>query len=196
MAIYAPGYRDGGRGGGMVRRNAVAVLQLTAMVDMFTVLVVFLLQNWASTNEILPLPDAVDLPSAAEVKELSPSTIVIISNSEIRLNSQVISDYLSIKEQEDWNVEPLFQGLQKLIVEGEEKKRVAVGDRVRQAINQAQTGAPSADEIDEFRKVTIQAEKTIDFLTVKKIMFTATEAGISQINFAVLKREKAKEGTL
>ena len=45
MAIYVPGKRDrrGVRAG--AKRNVVAVLQLTAMVDMFTVLVVFLLQK-------------------------------------------------------------------------------------------------------------------------------------------------------
>lgn len=193
MAIYAPGHREGRRGDGANRRNAVAVLQLTAMVDMFTVLVVFLLQNWAQTNEILPLPDAVDLPSAESVKDLSPSTIVIISNAELRLNTQIIADYLSIKEQEDWLVEPLRAGLERLILEGEEKKRVALRDRVRQAISQSETQSKAEDEIDEFRKVTIQAEKSIDFLTVKKIMYTATEAGISQINFAVLKKEKPTE---
>ena len=62
MAIHVPGLRDrhGKVGGG--KRSAVAVLNMTAMVDMFTVLCVFLLQNYATTNQILPMPDKVELP--------------------------------------------------------------------------------------------------------------------------------------
>ena len=41
--------------------------------------------------------------------------------------------------------------------------------------------------------MTIQADKAIDFLTLKKIMYTVTEAGVFEINFAVLKREEDKE---
>jgi len=45
VAIYTPGLRSRrGRAKGS-KRDAVAVLQLTAMVDLFTVLVVFLLQT-------------------------------------------------------------------------------------------------------------------------------------------------------
>jgi biopolymer transport protein ExbD len=36
-------------------------------------------------------------------------------------------------------------------------------------------------------KITIQADKSVDFLTVKKVMYTVTEAGIAEINFAVIK---------
>jgi hypothetical protein len=35
------------------KRDVAAVLQLTAMVDMFTVLVVFLLQNYNVTGQVL-----------------------------------------------------------------------------------------------------------------------------------------------
>ena len=38
----------------------------------------------------------------------------------------------------------------------------------------------------DFRQVTLQADKDTDFLTVKKIMYTLTEAGASEINFAVI----------
>jgi biopolymer transport protein ExbD len=41
--------------------------------------------------------------------------------------------------------------------------------------------------------MTIQADQKIDFLTLKKVMYTATEAGIVQINFAVLKLPDANE---
>lgn len=189
MAIHVPGKRShNGKRGEPTKRNAVAVLQLTAMVDMFTVLVVFLLQNWASTQQILPLPEAVELPSAASVKELKPSNVVVLTGDEVRLNSTTVTDFRTVKEQEDWLVEPLRLKIEELIAEGERTKQ-GVRQQIRQAVTEAKEGELPEEEVDDFRKITIQADRNIDFLTVKKIMYTVTEAGVYEINFAVIKRE-------
>ena len=39
-----------------------------------------------------------------------------------------------------------------------------------------------------WKKITIQSDKDIDFLTVKKVMYTVSEAGAGEINFAVIKK--------
>jgi biopolymer transport protein ExbD len=36
-------------------------------------------------------------------------------------------------------------------------------------------------------KMTLQADKDIDFLSIKKVLYTLTEAGVQEINFAVIK---------
>ncbi len=45
-----------------------------------------------------------------------------------------------------------------------------------------------------WKKITIQSDKDIDFLTVKKIMYTVTEAGAGEINFAVIKKTDKEMG--
>lgn len=192
MAIHVPGKRDrrGRVGGG--KRNAVAVLQLTAMVDMFTVLVVFLLQNYATTGEVINLPKDVNLPKAGAVKELKPSNVVVISDDEIMLNNDVVARFADVKTNEDWMVEPLRMGVEKLIQDGEADKS-NIKNKFKQAVSDAKNGEEE-DLVDEFRKITVQADKGVDFLTVKKIMYTVTEAGIYEINFAVIKKtEKERQ---
>lgn len=197
MAIYVPGLRHGKRAA-RSRRSAVATLNMTAMVDMFTVLCVFLLQNYATTNQVLPMPDKVTLPMAKEVKELKPSNVVIIAEDGIMLNNAKVADLATVKAQEDWDIKPLAELLAKAIQDGEAKKRT-LGNQLRTAVAQAKTkdgqAADEKPEVDEFRKITIQSDKSIDFLTVKKIMYTVTEAGMLEINFAVMKRDDAKTGT-
>jgi biopolymer transport protein ExbD len=187
MPIHVPGKRD--RRGHMSAgsRSAVAVLNMTAMVDMFTVLCVFLLQNYATTNQVLPMPEAVSLPSAHETKELKPSNVVVVSTDGIVVNNVKVADFMTVKEQKDWLVQPLVDTIKKSIEEGEAKKQT-VGSQMRTAVNDAKQ-LPKTEEPDEFRKLTIQADKNIDFLTVKKIMFSVTEAGVQEINFAVVKTE-------
>ncbi len=186
MPIHVPGKRKkrGKKGGG--KRSAVAPLNMTAMVDMFTVLCVFLLQNYATTNQVLPMPEKVDLPSAQAVKELSPSNVVLIATDGIMLNNVKIADFAAVKQQTEWEIKPLMEMLKKTVESGEQKKR-SVGNQLRAAVNDAKQ-VQKVTEIEEFRKITVQADKMVDFLTVKKVMFSVTEAGMQEINFAVIKK--------
>lgn len=187
MAIYAPGKRDrhGKKSG--AKRSVVAVLSLTAMVDLFTVLVVFLLQNYATTGEVLDIPEGVKLPEAKEVKDLKPANVIIVSDKDIKLNNETVALFSDVKSRTDWEIPQLAQKIQQVIVKGEEDK-VALTNRLKSAVEKIKSGDKATeDEIDAFRKITIQADKNIDFLTLKKVMYTATEAGIFEINFAVLK---------
>src|SRR3954469_5309507 len=136
MPIHVPGKRNrhGKMGGG--KRSAVVALNMTAMVDMFTVLCVFLLQNYATTNQILPMPDKVDLPAAHEVKELKPSNVVIIGDDGIMLNNYKVAELKDVKAQGDWLVKPLAEMLDKSIKEGEAKKQ-SVGNQIRSAVSDA-----------------------------------------------------------
>ena len=186
MAIYVPGIRGRhNRPSSGGKRSAVATLNMTAMVDMFTVLCVFLLQNYATTNQILQMPDKVDLPRAHETKELKPANVVIIANDGITMNNQRLVDLETVKSQKDWLIKPLAEMLQKTIADGDAKKS-SLGNQVRAAVNQAKNKAAPAAETDDYRKITVQSDRKMDFLTVKKIMFTVTEAGMQEINFAVV----------
>ncbi|MEO0337450.1 MAG: biopolymer transporter ExbD [Pseudomonadota bacterium] len=187
MAIKVPGIRARRGRVQPQKRSAVAVLQLTAMVDMFTVLVVFLLQNYATTDQILPMPEAVELPQAQSVKELAPSNVVVITEETVLVNEDKVASFSMVKESKDWLIVEVEKAVKKLIEEGEEEK-LRLGNQIQKAVSEARDGEAPEDLVDEFRKITIQADSKIDFLTVKKIMYTVTEAGIYEINFAVVKK--------
>ena len=178
MPIHVPGARDRrNRRTQASKREVVAVLQLTAMVDMFTVLVVFLLQNYASTNQILPISDHVALPKATSTAQLTPSLVVVLSKTKLSFNGKDIVSFQELKNSDEWMIEPL-----------KEKISAAI-NKIKQEDGSALEN-PSAVEggvkIKPFEKLTLQADETIDFLTIKKVMFTVTEAGIKEINFAVI----------
>ncbi len=191
MPIHVPGRRDRhNKLKGSGKRSVVAILSLTAMVDMFTVLVVFLLQNYATTGQVIEIPEGVDLPTAAQVKELKPTGVVIIGKNDVKVNNTTVIDLDSVKAQQDWMVEPLRAEVEKLIAAGE-KNKLALTSQLRDAVDRIKNGDKVASpETDEFRRMTIQADKKLDFLTLKKIMYTVTEAGVFEINFAVLKETK------
>ena len=190
MAIYTPGQRY--RWSWLLskkthKREVVAMLSLTAMVDMFTVLVVFLLQNYNTTGEVIYIPKDVTLPKAERIKELKPSVVVTISNKEILLDKTSIITFDQLKAQKDWMIQPLLTQVQDALKKAKEKQDAELQNKLRGVVDASQ-GNPN--ETPTWNKVTVQADKGIDFLTVKKVMYTVTEAGAGEINFAVT-REKA-----
>jgi len=193
MAIHPPGqkfryHRLLSRAGS--GRPMVATLSLTAMVDMFTVLVIFLLQNYSATGEIIYIPKEVVLPKAAEIKELKPSVVVTISSKELLLDKTAVVSFDAVRAQEDWLIQELSEPLKKAMEESRLRHESKLGNQLRQAVAVAPSpGEAPVEEPTPWSKVTVQADKGIDFLTVKKVMYTVTEAGASEINFAVMKRK-------
>ena len=184
MPIYTPGIRSKGRHVQTTKRDVVAVLQLTAMVDMFTVLVVFLLQNYAVTNQILPISEKIELPQAKEVKELKPSHVVVLSEGIVSLNEEELGSLEDETTDTEWVFSPLREKMEELLQISEQGgsnfllaqfKKMNQSDESESIIKQA-----------PFR-VTIQADENTQFLDLKKVMYTLTDAGVREMNFAVIK---------
>lgn len=176
MPIYIPGYRSKNKrrhNKVSSKRNVVAALQLTAMVDMFTVLVVFLLQNYASTNQVLPISDQLALPKATVVKELKPSFVVILSKDYLFFNNKKVASFNTVKSDSDWLIESLL-------------------NPVKEVIKNKSNNKTSKNKPFKY-KITLQADKNIDFLSIKKVLYTLTIAGVQEINFAVIKIAKNKD---
>jgi biopolymer transport protein ExbD len=193
MAIYAPGkkfrnHRLLSRKGR--KRDVVALLSLTAMVDMFTVLVIFLLQNYNTEGLIVNIPKDIVLPQASVIKELKPAIVITVSNHELKVDDLTVSTFDQVKQQKDWMIQSLYVETQKALEKSKAKaqKNTMLTD-VRKALRPDLTGM----EDGAWKKITVQADKEIDFLTVKKILYTLTEAGAGEINFAVMKRESPKQ---
>ena len=196
MPIYTPGKRDRHGKRGNSKRNMVVILSLTAMVDMFTVLTVFLLQNYRV--EEIQLKKSVPLPEASAVKKLKPAHVVVITKEEIFLNEDPVAKFEVVKEQEHWLIEKLQVDLQKQI----ELKKKEMESGLKNALAKiTDTGKEMTEEEREeerakkfaWGRVTMQVDKDIDMLTVKKVMYTITEAGASLINFAVTEKANKDE---
>jgi biopolymer transport protein ExbD len=189
MAIFRPGERHryhnilSKRKG---KRGVTAILSLTAMVDMFTVLVIFLLQNYNSTGEILYIPKDVTLPKAQMVKELKPAYVVTISKTEVLVDKTRVATFDEVKASEEWMIKNLFDTLKAGLEQKKAEHEASLKNKFQTVVNNAR--GQEEEDPNAWRKITIQSDKDLDFLTVKKVMFTVVEAGAGEINFAVMKR--------
>lgn len=191
MAIHVPGERfrySHFLRRRRVKRGVVVVLSLTAMVDMFTVLVIFLLQSYNSTGQVIFIPKEIVLPKASNIKELKPAVVVTISQKEVLIDKTHVISFQELQAQQEW----LIPALQEQVKQGLEVAKVKYESQLKEKLKQVIQGkdeAPNPNDIPEWNKVTVQADKGTDFLTVKKVMYTVTEAGAGEINFAVTKEK-------
>lgn len=179
------------------KREVTAHLSLTAMVDMFTVLVVFLLQNYSATGEVIYIPKEVQLPKAEKIKELKPAVVVTISNKEVLIDRKPIITYDAVKAMDYEVIQPLLEEVKLALEKGKAEFEAKLQQRLKSVVDagegQDQAALQGEEDPTPWNKVTVQADKGIDFLTVKKVMLTVSEAGAGELNFAVMKDVKEKQ---
>lgn len=72
------------------RRMLLAGLTLTSMVDMFSLLVIFLLQTFSTSPELVMVTKGVVLPAASSGREMLDSPVLAISINEVYLDQKFL----------------------------------------------------------------------------------------------------------
>jgi len=158
------------RGGGHGKRDTYAELNLTSMVDMLTILVVFLLQTFSASGELLQVQKNIVLPEAQNWKDLEQAPIIAVSKDSVTLDGHMVADasVLNTENTADWKI-------------------VELHDLLVTLKNNYKLLHPS----DEWKGIVIvQADKGVDFKVIKKVMYTCAVAGYANVNFAVQSGKK------
>jgi len=177
MPIVVPGKRPAPRfakskvlGGKMEKghRSTNAELNVVPMVDMMTMLVIFLLQQFSSTGEVLYMQKDIKLPTAQHGQMIELAPVVAISAKEVVVTGVKVADITELDSDSGYlNIPALEERLR------DEKKR---WDFIHQADpNKKWDGM-----------VNIQADQAVPFRIVKRVMFSAGVAGYFNLNFAAL----------
>jgi biopolymer transport protein ExbD len=177
MAIVQPGKRPAKRlqrsrvlGGKIVRgRKATnADLNVVPMVDMMTMLVIFLLQQFSATGEVLYMQKDIKLPDARHGQMIEQAPTVAISAEQVVVAGQKVANVSDLETDAGYlNIPALEERLR------EDRKR---WDFIHQS--------------DPNRKwdgiVNIQADQKVPFRIVKRVMYSCGVAGYFNLNFAAL----------
>jgi biopolymer transport protein ExbD len=144
-------------------------IPLTSLMDVFTILVFFLLVN-SGTSELIQAPRQMVLPES--VVEMKPRETVVIhvNKDEVIVQGEPVVRMADILAMNGQDIEPIMVRLAEL------QDRV-IGMRT-QAVSQS-------------KEVTILADKEIPFSIVKQVMSTCTSQGYERISLAVVQKETA-----
>lgn len=154
-------------------RGKITALNLTSLMDVFTILVFFLLVNSAST-EVLETPKQVTLPASAVEEKPRETVVIFVSPTEVTVQGERVALVDDILAAEGQNVG-------------------AIGERLAQ-VSESVIGLTTR-AVSQSREVTILADKTVPFNVVKKVMSTCTSQGFERISLAVIQKAPAtKQG--
>jgi biopolymer transport protein ExbD len=177
MPIVQPGKRPAKRflgsrilGGKMSRgrKSTNAELNVVPMVDMMTLLVIFLLQQFSSTGEVLYMQKDIKLPDARHGQAIEIAPVVAISADQIVVTGQKVALVADLDRDSGYlNIPDLEERLR------DEKKRW-------EFIHQ-QDPDKKWDGV-----VNIQADRKVPFRIVKRVMYSCGVAGYFNVNFAAL----------
>ncbi len=135
-----------------------AVLNMVSLMDIFTILVFFLLVN-ATSTEVLPSPKNIVLPEAVAEKLPKRNLVIAVDERVIRLQGKPIVTVKDALRGDKNSIKPLFDALRLASVE--------------------------VKDIVDKKGVTIMGDQEIPYALLKKIMLTCAGAQYTNISFAV-----------
>ena len=177
MAIKVPGKRYGKRlehskvfgHGAHGKKSTFADLLITPLVDMFVIIVLFLIANFSATGEVLMMTKDIELPEAVNVKEVEMHPVVMVSNEQVSISGTIVGRVEDLVKDEYLNIPALEEKLRDMKKQYEDLHSMA---------GSAEGGFKG--------DVNIQANKEVEFKIIKRVMFSCATAGYNNINFAVL----------
>lgn len=179
MAIHTPGRHPAFPPIGILRKGHAGKkggfieLNLTAMVDMFTVIVIFLLQSFSGEGEISIQKD-LKMPTADAAVPLSQrGPVIVVMRGELLLDGEVLA---SLDKDDD--AEPGIPALTEKLTKIKE-----ANDKTEAELRRRD---PTRPEKPFDGHLIVQADLKTDFKLVRKAIFSSNAAGWVHIQFAVV----------
>ena len=147
-------------------RKTVTRMNLTSLMDGFTILVVFLLVNSAS-SEVLETPKQITLPDSVVEAKPRETVVIFITQEAVLVQGEAVALMADILESNEQTIDAITDRLATL-------KDNVIGI--------------STHTVAESQEITILADRTIPFSVVKKIMATCTGEGFGKISLAVIQK--------
>jgi biopolymer transport protein ExbD len=151
-------------------RLAVPKLQLTSLMDVFTVLVFFLMIN--SSTETLQQPKNIALPTSVVEAKPRETVVIFVGTDEVLVQGVPVARIADIQATDNAEIEPISLRLAEL--------------------SESVIGL-STQAVAESQEVTVLADKSVPFSVLKKIMATCTAQGYTRVSLAVV--QKSAEST-
>ena len=151
-----------------MKRNRLKIgkMNLTSLMDVFTILVFFLLVNSGSV-ELVEAPKDVKLPESFEESKPRETVVVAVSPETVMVQGKVVA-------------------LVPDVMEGGQEALNGLAARLAE-LSESVIGA-STMTVAESQEVTILADKDVPFIVVRKVMSACTGEGYENVSLAVIQK--------
>jgi biopolymer transport protein ExbD len=147
------------------RNQSMVDMNLVSLIDVFTILIFFLLSNTGGV-ETLASPRAVKLPESMSQQAPKETLMITVTATEILVAGRVVASVSDAMKIDGDMIQPLKADLD-----------VEASREVIRKENEADS-----------KRVTVMGDKDIPYRLLRKVMFTAARAGYTDVSFAVRQR--------
>ncbi|MEX2963683.1 ExbD/TolR family protein [Microbulbifer sp. TYP-18] len=170
------------------KRKKTAAMNLTSLMDVFTILVFFLLTN-TSSNEALEPPKVITLPDSVVESKPRETVTLMVTDEEILIEAKPVIATAEVIDSEGIIIEAIKEAM---IAEMDKAILVATSSAGDAQAGEGDGATPDAGLEVPPPEVNILADRGIPFSLLKKVMSSCTEAGYTKVSLAVI--QKAAQG--
>lgn len=149
------------------RKGGSTGMMLTSLMDIFTVLVLYLIANQGTGVSVNP-PRNVQIPDSVVETSLRRTIVMTVSGTEVLIQGVAIATVADVLSSTLDYIEPIREEMLRM-------KSIAA--------EQGDKG------ISESNEVTIVADRGVPFKVLKRLMSTSSSAGFDKISLAVNQKE-------
>ncbi len=152
-----------------IKRSQTVRLQLTSMMDMFTIILVFLLKTYSTQGQLINPSDDLTLPSSTTQQAPELGLDVTVSSDWILVNGKAIEKTSTVNEINGYIIPSLRNVLRQYAQEA--------------TVMKERYGAEYSG------KVTIQGDKNLPYEILIKIMATCGQSNFPNLRLVVYQKE-------
>jgi len=145
-------------------------LNLVSLMDVFTILVFFLLVN-SSSSDVMEPPKNIKLPDSIVETKPRETVIVMITPEQVLVQGDPV---IATADVINSNA-PVIEEIKQRLIQ-QQKKVIGI----------------STKAVSRSKEVTVLAQRTVPFRLIKKVMASCTSAGYEKISLAVIQKAKSK----
>ena len=147
---------------GKWKKAAIMKPQLTSLIDVMTILLVFLLKSFSVDGNLISVLPEMELAESTSMKSPLSSLNIDVTRDQVLVDGKAVADIEEIKQ------------LDSLMIDNLHAKLIAATESARMISNNG--------------RIVIQCDRSIDFKVLKKIMYTCSKAQLSDFSLLVLER--------
>jgi biopolymer transport protein ExbD len=197
--IPQPGSKSGikrGRGKGRRLRRRSFGLQLTSLMDILMIIVVFLLKSYAISAMSITQEDRLELPVSKASETFGEGIILIVSRDRVTIDGEAVLEFQpSTVLGADGEPLPTFELPEGALEAGDVASRgiLPVYDILSRKREEFETLASRVPDPEEALKrwtgeLLVQADKQVNYALLRQVMYTAGMAGYKTFRLTVEKR--------
>lgn len=147
-------------------KKKLTSLNLTSLMDVFTILVFFLLFH-SGSGDVLEAPREIKLPHSIVETKPRETVVIMVSPDIVLVQGEAVIDTPTLLGSDQQIIDVIRERLK-------EQERNIIGISTKTAVDS--------------KEVTLIVDKSIPFKVVKKIMSTCTISGYGKISLAVIQK--------